>query len=582
MGTRKTIVAAARGDQPFDLAVLNVNLINVLTREIYPADLGITGERIAYVAPAGAHSLEAAETLDGTGLWAAPGFIDAHVHNESSMTTPANWAAAILPHGTTTVCTDPHEIGNVMGTRGVRYMQQASAGLPVRYLITAPSCVPAVPHLETAGATFTDKEISEMLQWERVIAIAEAMDFIGLAYQGGNITPIAEAGHRAGVPVEGHAPMVTGRLLQAYLAASGPRASDHESLSGDNMLEKVRGGMMVYARISPFLDLTKEVLQAMRAVPDTRMFGMCTDDNPPNHILHNGHLDYGMRTLIAAGADPLIVYQMATINVATHYGLAGLGALAPGWIADIVLLEELETVQVRHVITGGKLRVRDGALLEPVLEPVEPLLENTVRLPENLGPDDFWPSLSGQGICQVNAINLENLIDSRLETIELSCESGRIAFPLPEGVCLAAVVGRHGQGTPPSLAFVTGYPLQAGAVASTVSHDSHNLAILGKTPQDMWTAAQTLARCGGGFVAVRDGQVLAELPLPVAGLMSTQPVPELAQDLTFFEQALPQLGLPPYFPMHLLAMALPVIPTVRLTDRGIVDITTQQFIPLEA
>jgi adenine deaminase len=287
-----------------------------------------------------------------------------------------------------------------------------------------------------------------------------------------------------------------------------------------------------------------------------------------------------MRTLIAAGVDPLTVFQMATINVAAHYGLWGQGAIAPGWLADIVLLDDLQQVRVRHVITGGKLCIRDGALLAPIQEPAPPLLENSVRLPQGLSAESFTPRVNGQGTARVNAINLANLINSQLETIELPLENGRVRFPLPEGVCLAAVVGRHGQGNPPSLAFITGYPLQAGAVASTVSHDSHNLALIGKTPADLFAASQALASCGGGLVAVREGRVIAEIRLPIAGLMSPLPVPEVGAALTRFEQTLPELGLPPFFPMHLLAMALPVIPSVRLTDLGMVDTTTQQFVPM--
>jgi adenine deaminase len=237
---------------------------------------------------------------------------------------------------------------------------------------------------------------------------------------------------------------------------------------------------------------------------------------------------------------------------------------------------------VRHVITGGKLRVKDGRLLAPIQEPVRPLPENSVRLPAGLNVDSFIPKLNGGEPCRVNAINLTNLINTQLETLELPAENGRVRFPLPEGVSLAAVVGRHGQGNPPSLAFVTGYPLSAGAVASTVSHDSHNLAVIGKTPEDLCAAAEALARSGGGLAAVRDGQLLAEIPLPIAGLMSPLSVPEIAEQLTRFEQTMPELGLMPVFPWHVLAMALPVIPSVRLTDLGMVDTTTQQFIPLLA
>ena len=580
--TRKEAAAGARGEQPFDLAILNVQLVNVFTAEIYAADIGIVGERFAYVERAGANPLQARRVIDGSGLWAAPGFIDGHVHNKSSMCTPARYAEIILPLGTTTVCTDPHEIGNVLGMRGVRYMLDASQGLPLRYFVTVPSCVPAVPNVETAGATFTSREVADMLQWERVVAIAEAMDFIGLANQVGNITPIVQVGQEMGVPIEGHAPFVTGRFLQAYLAAAGPRASDHESLSADNMLEKVRMGMMVYARVSSFMDITPELVQAIHRVPDTRMFGFCTDDIHPDQLVQLGHLNFGMRRLIEAGVDPVKVYQMATLNVAQHYGLWGLGGIAPGWLADLVILDDLKGVRVRHVITGGDLRVEDGSLISPIAEPVPPLLENTMRLPAGLNVDSFTPKVEGTGAIKVNAINLANLVDSQLDVIELAAKDGRFTFPLPDGVALAAVVGRHAQGRPPSLAFVTNFPIQAGAIASTVSHDSHNLVIIGKTPTDLYQAAETLQQGGGGLAAVKDGKLLASVPLPIAGLLSPLPVPEIARQVEAFEAVMPQLGLPPIFPITLLVLALPVIPTIRLTDIGMVDIFTQQFVPMLA
>jgi adenine deaminase len=581
METRKNAAASARGDQPFDIAINNARLVNVLTGEIYPADIGIRGELIAYVGPAGETGLPAAKVIDGSALWAAPGFIDGHVHNESSMCTPARFTEIILPHGTTTVCTDPHEIGNVLGLRGVKYMLDASRNLPLRYYVTVPSCVPAVPHVESAGATFTDREVSEMLGWERVVAIAEAMDFIGLANQFGNITPIVEAGHRANVPIEGHAPGVTGRLLQAYLAAAGPRASDHESSSTDNMVEKVRAGVMVYARLSSFMDMSQETRHALEKVPDARMFGFCTDDIAPNLLVDEGHLDHGMSALIATGVDPIKVYQMATINVAQHYGFWGLGAIANGWLADIVLLDNLEKVNVRHVITNGKLRVQDGELLEVIVEPLPPLVENTVHLPEHLSVESFIPRSNNPDTIKLNAINLANLINTHLEVVELPCKDSQLTFPLPEGLALAAVVGRHGQNQPPSLALITGYPIQAGAIASTVSHDSHNLVIIGRNPEDLYRAALAIAEMGGGLAAVLDGEVIGRVPLPIAGLMSPLHTAEVAKQLSVYEQSLPRLGLPPFFPIHLLALALPVIPQVRLTNFGIVDIVQQQFVPMQ-
>ncbi len=330
------------------------------------------------------------------------------------MCTPAAWAEVILPHGATSVVTDPHEIANVLGLRGVRYMLDASRGLPLRYFITAPSCVPSVPKLETAGAVFGEQEIREMLTWERVIAVGEAMDFIGLSNQSGSITPIVDAGQIAGVPIEGHGPGLTGRMLQAYLSAAGPRCSDHESLDSANMLEKVRAGTMVYARVSSFLDAAGELAQAINSIPDPRMFGLCTDDLHPGFLLEKGHLDHGMRTLIDAGVDPLTIYQMASINVARHYGLWGLGAIAPGWLADIVLLDDLEKVQVRHVITNGQLRVWEGQLIESLRQPMAPLLENTVRIPANLSEVDFTPRAAQDGMHRFHAMDLSDVTDTRL------------------------------------------------------------------------------------------------------------------------------------------------------------------------
>ena len=582
MVIRSDATASARGDQPFDLAISNVQLINVLTREIHVVDIGIRGELIAFVEPAGKEKLSAGRVIDGSSLWAAPGFIDGHVHNESSMCTPAAWAEVILPRGTTTVVTDPHEIANVMGLQGVKYMLDASSGLPLRYYVTAPSCVPSVPQLETSGAVFTAHEISEMLTWERIIGIGEAMDFIGLSNQTGHVTSIVATGQAAGVPIEGHGPGLTGRMLQAYLTAAGPRCSDHESLDTANMLEKIRAGVIVYARISSFLNSPAELASAIHSVADPRLFGFCTDDLHPGFLLKNGHLDFGMRTLIAAGVDPLIVYQMATINVAQHYGLWGMGALAPGWLADIVLLDDPDQVQVRHVITEGRIRVWDKHLTESIKQPIPPLVTNTMRVPDTLSAASLTPHSTHTGKTRFHAMDLSNVADTHLTTVELTVENGLLKMPLPEGVALAAVVGRHGQGKPPSLAFITGFPIQKGAIASTVSHDSHNLVLIGKHPSDMLLAARALVEIGGGLAVVEDQQLLSSLPLPIAGLLSPLSVAEIAGQEAAVKTSLAVIGLPPEAMAALLFMTLPVIPQVRLTDHGLVDVLAQKIIPLEA
>lgn len=576
--TRKNVVAAARGEHPFDLFIKDAQLVNVLTAELSRVDIGVVGNRIAAVAPAGTLT-PSGTVIEANGRYAAPGFIDGHVHNESSMCTPAEWARVIVPKGTTTVCTDPHEIGNVLGLPGIRYMLEASEGLPLRYFVTASSCIPAVPSVETAGATVTATEMAEMLAWDRVIAVAEAMDYMGLIQQVGNITPIVETGHRFGVPIEGHAPGLVGPHLQAYLAAAGPRATDHESFTPEEMVEKVRSGMMVYARACTYLDGTPQIAAALPQVPDTRLFGFCTDDILPHDLFRMGHLEYGMRQLIGHGADPIRVYQMATINVAQHYGLHGLGAIAPGWLADIVLLDDLEAVSVTDVVVDGRHVVANKEWQVAIEEPVPPLTKNTVHLP-TLSVDDFIPYLGGEnGTVQVNAIDATALLTT-LTTIELDVVEGKVRFPLPDGISLAAVTPRHGQGTPPSLAFLSGYPIERGAIASTIAHDSHNLLIIGKEPQAMLAAAQAIAEMQGGMVAVSGEEVIGAVPLPIAGLMSAEPAEVVARQLEAFFDTMPQLGLPAGFPMPVVVLALPVAPFVRLTDKGMVDVATQQLIPM--
>ncbi len=579
MQDRRDLVASARGDCQLDILITNGALINVLTKEVQEADIGIYGNRISLVLPAGECALSAKKVIDAQGLYVCPGFIDGHVHNESSMCTPAQWAKILLTRGTTTVCTDPHEIANVYGLKGIRYMLEASEGLPMRYYITVPSCVPAVPAVETAGATLTHREVSEVLGWKRVVAIAEAMDYPGIIQQVGKVTPIVEAGHEWGVPVEGHAPGVAGRDLQAYLAATGPRSSDHESATAEEMLEKVRAGMMVYARASTFHDGTPDIADALRGISDSRMFGFCTDDVMPHHLLQNGHIDHGVRLLIRQGIDPMTAIQMATINVALHYGLWGHGAIAPGWLADLLVLENLEEVIVRYVIIDGKLEVEDRRLKREIREPVPPLTDNSVRLPE-LSVEDFCFRLSGPDrSVDANAMDMSQLF-TKLERLTLHSKNGWIPYPLPAGVSVAAIVPRHGQGRAPSLAFVRNYPLKQGAIASTISHDSHNLAILGTSPTDMLAAVRALERSNGGLVAVRNGKVIALVPLPIAGLMSPSPVPEIARKMEDFERSLPELGLAKTFPLELIAMALPVIPEVSITDKGLVDVATQELIPV--
>ena len=382
------------------------------------------------------------------------------------------------------------------------------------------------------------------------------------------------------VPIEGHAPLIMNLLLQAYLAAAGPRASDHESSLAEEMIQKVKAGMMIYAPASTFSDTSAAIVAALSAVTDHRLFGFCTDDILPHDLYANGHLSRGMRALIEKGVNPLLVYQMASWNVAQHYGLHGLGAIAPSYLADILLLDNLEQVGVKHVIVDGQIVVQDRKWVVEINEPIAPLVTNTVRIPSGLTEDSFrLHVLSNNDHAQVHGIDMTQIY-TKLATLSVSVSNGVIE--LGNKLSMAAIVPRHGQGTAPSLAVISGFPLEKGAIASTVSHDSHNLAVVGKTPEDMLVAVRHLEQIGGGLVAVIDGKVIADVPLPIAGLMSPLPVPEIAAQLHAFEDTMPQLGLLPNMWFFVIALALPVLPEVRLTDLGLVNVASQEFIPLLA
>jgi adenine deaminase len=577
---RHGLVAAARGDRTLDLAITNVNLVNVFTCEIHPVDIGIYGNRIALVVPAGSERLETAQVLDGRGKWAVPGFIDTHVHIESTMVSPPNFAAAVLPLGTTTAVIDPHEIGNVLGMDGVRYMLEASEGLPLRVLVTVPSCVPAVPGIETAGAEFGPEQVAEMLTWPRVVGIAEVMDVPGVANANPRMAGIVGAGLAADLTIQGHAPQVSGRTLNAYLAA-GPQ-SDHEIRHPGELLEKLRLGMVPLVKRSTYANPARDLVPVLKSLPLAEI-ALCTDDVEPADLLAHGHMDGAVREFIAHGTDPAVAIRYATLNGARHYGLRDLGAIGPGYVADILLLSSLEDVRVSHVIVGGELLAEDGRLVRPLQDPTQGMpAANTVHLPE-LSTDSFaLRAPIDEGEVRIRLMVLEPARTTHLETATVRVSGGQVDLDsLDDNTCLLSVIPRHGQKHPPSLALLKGLHLRAGALASTIAHDSHNLVVAGRSASDMLLAAQTLAACGGGLAAVCDGQVLGKVALPVAGLMSPLPVPDLAREVAAFKKTVMELGVQARNPaLAITNVALPVTPVVRLTDLGLVDVASQEFIPL--
>ena len=575
--SRKALVEAARGDRQLDLVIRGGELLNVYTGEIYPADIGILGDRIAVVDQGGQYGLQGTEELDARGMIAIPGFIDTHVHIESTMVTPPNFARAVLPFVTTTVVIDPHEIGNVTGRAGVEYMLRSSEGLPLRVYLTIPSSVPSVPEIETAGASFDADDVAEMLTWPRVVGVAELMDYVGMVRQNPRTAAIAEAGLAQAKMLEGHAPLLSGRDLAAYLAAGVD--SDHEARDWPEMVEKLRAGMWIYCRENTFRSMAAGLARALQEIPHPWNVAVCTDDIDPADLLERGHMDRGLRVLIEQGVDPVLAVRFATLNGATRYGLHDLGAIAPGKLADILLVDSLRDLRARVVIAGGQVVARDGLLVTKIVDPVPPPDQNSVRI-QPLTVESFQLRRAGaSGEQGLHVIEITANRTTTLGTANVSFAAGMLQLPLPEGIVLLSVVPRHGQPHPPTVALLRGLGLRAGALATTVAHDSHNLIVAGRTPEEMLVAAQAVAAMGGGAALVQDGAILATVRLPVAGLMSLEPVEGVAAEVRAFNQVARELGLGGTSPvLAISSLALPVAPFIRITDFGVVDTLTQQFI----
>jgi adenine deaminase len=510
--------------------------------------------------------------------------VDSHVHIESSMMSPAGFAAAVLPRGTTTVVVDPHEIGNVLGLRGVRYMLDATAGLPLRVFVQAPSCVPAVPDLETAGAAFGAAEVAEMLSWERVVGIAEVMDYVGVLEGEERMTGVLDAAHEADTVISGHCPGLRGRELAAYLVA-GPR-SDHEVENHQELLEKLRLGMTVEVRDSSFSEnvrATAWAVEKLSGVPPNLV--ACTDDVYPTDLRRHGHLDHLIRSMVAAGIPPLDAVRTATLHGANRHRLHNLGTLAPGRWGDVLLVESLEEFFVDEVFVGGRLVARRGSLVDALPRASVPLEEeNTVHLTPPPRPEDFvLRSSRDRQEERLRVMVLEPDGTRGLTTLTFPVREGRVDISAHPGVCLVAVLERHGKGGRRSLVPVRGLKLKQGAVATTVAHDSHNLLVVGRDPEEMVVAARELAQVAGGVCCAAGGEVVASLPLPIAGLMSPLPLEELAPRMDALNEVLHDLGMDYREPLSpILGLALPVIPHYGITDRGLVDVDRQVVVPVRA
>jgi adenine deaminase len=562
----ETLIAVARGEEAADLLLKNGQLVNVLSGEVYRADVALWQGRVV-----GFGDYQARQVVDLDGRFLCPGFIDAHAHLESSMVRPAEFARAVVPHGTTAVVCDPHEIANVLGLAGVHYMLDASEGLPLGVYVMAPSCVPATP-METAGAELTAADIEQILARPRVIGLAEMMNFPGVLFR---VPAVLEKLRIAGDrPIDGHAPGLSGLDLNAYIAA-GVR-SDHECTELGEAREKLRRGMHIFIREGTTAR-NLDALLPLVTPANSRFCHFCTDDRHPDTLLGEGHIDDVVRRAIAGGLDPVTAIQMATVNTAEYFGLRNVGAIAPGYRADLMVLDDLETVQVDRVYAAGDLVAQEGRFLPAPTELPHVPLQPSVHL--DIGTLDFTIP-AGEGPARVIGVVPGQVVTQDLRLVPAT-EQGHVVSDPGRDLLKIAVVERHRGTGNVGLGLVRGMGLRRGAIASSVAHDSHNIVVVGVADDDLRAAVAAIAEMGGGQVAVADGQVQAACPLPIAGLMSDRPLEEVRDQVAALTGAAHALGCTLPDPLMTLSfLALPVIPALKITDKGLVDVTKFEMVPL--
>lgn len=572
---RQRAIAAAQGREPFDLLLAGGTVVDVATLELHEADVGIVGEMIASVHPRGKFT-DAKTTHDVTGLFIAPGFIDGHVHFESSHMLPRHYAQVVLPQGTTTIFCDPHELANVLGVEGVRWAVTASRNLLLRFIVQASSTVPAAPGLELSGADFQAPEIREMLAWPEVAGLAEVMDMRAVLDASPRMVGILSEALASGKIIEGHARGLSGGGLQAYLAAG--ISADHEIASGDDALEKLRAGMTVEIRGSHDY-LLPDVVKAIGTLPVVpHSLTVCTDDVFPEYLVEKGGVCDVIRRMIRYGMAPIQAIRCATINNAIRLRRDDLGQVCAGRRADLALLSDLREVSVAHVYVNGQRIASDGAMTVELDAAPLPLPMRTMKLGK-LSPDSFRLRIPDM---QNGRALVRTIRGARFNTwSELEVEVREGCAVIPETVSVMTVIHRHGRNDlGPQTAIIEGWGRWGGAYATSYSHDSHNLVVYGHDPDEMALAANTVIEMGGGNVVVRHGRVVASTAFPVAGLLSAKPPLDVAREHRAVVDAAGEIveWQGPYRTFKALSgQCLACNPGPHLTDLGITDGESKQI-----
>ncbi|MBC1819951.1 adenine deaminase [Listeria welshimeri] len=567
-------VAVSDGREKADLVIKNGRIVNVFSGEIMEGDIAIKN---GYIAGIGDFS-EAEQIMDAAGEFIVPGFIDAHVHVESAMVTPAEFARVLLPNGVTTIVTDPHEIANVAGEKGIEFMLEDAKGAPLDMFVMLPSSVPATEG-EHNGETLHAKKLHPLYKHEKVIGLAEVMDFPSVAKGSSDIlTKIIDA-KKEGGRIDGHGAGLTSADLNNYLAV-GIR-TDHESTNAKEAVDRLRAGMFVMLREGT---VGRDLLQTISAVSEknSHRFCFCTDDKLINDLITEGSINYNIRLAIENNIDPITAIQMATINAANCHNLPYLGAVAAGYQADIVFLKDLQTIEIGKVLKNGQVVVENGARNEAAFEKQHSETFISPKIQHHLSKQDLELPLTND-TCYVIGMKQNNLFTEKLME-QVNVENGKFVPSIKKDLLKMAVVERHHNTGCVGVGIVKGFGLKEGAIATTVAHDSHNIVAVGASDEAMEKAINYVTEMGGGIAVVDGtGKVLHDLALPVAGLLSNKPYEEVERDLAGLLKAFNQIsnakGFDPFLTLSFLT--LPVIPELKLTDQGLFDFATFQIIPNE-
>jgi len=586
--TRK-LVDCAMGRIPADLVILKGKWVCVQSGEIIPeTDIAVIEDRIAYVGPDASHSIGPHTTvLEASGRYLVPGLLDGHMHVESSMVTVTEFVRAVVPHGTTGMFVDPHEIANVFGIKGVRLMVDEAAVQPIHVFVQAPSCVPSAPGFETPGASISPEDVAEMMTWPGIIGLGEMMNFPGVFNSQEGVHAEMAATRSAGKVIGGHyASPDMGLPFHGYVAGGGE--DDHEGTTTADAIQRARQGMKVMMRYgSAWLDVAAQVKAVTEEGLDPRHFLLCTDDSHSATLVQEGHIDRVLRHAIRQGLEPLTAIQMATINTADHFGVSrDMGMIAPGRFADVVLVEDLTNFHADLVIARGQVIAEKGAMCVDLPAYAYPdWVKNSVCLPRLKTVEDFILRSNNvlNGTATANVIGvIENQAPNLHLRLPVQVRNGVVAADTARDVLKIALVERHQSTGRVQVGLIHGFNFSPGvAIATTVAHDSHQLIVVGSDETMMAQAVNELASCGGGQVVVKDGQVIGKVALPIAGLMSDQPAFTVASQAATVLAGFKACGCDLNNPnMQLSLMALVVIPELRISDLGLVDVSRFEFIPV--